>query len=531
MKEQVIIYDTTLRDGQQGEDIEFSPKDMLEVAKKLDELGVHYIEGGWPGSNPRFDEFFRLAQSVDFKNARLVAFGKTREKNARAEDDKCLRALINANTPTVAIFGKSWKLHVEIMENSFEENLAMIADTVRYLKTQGKEVIYDAEHFFDGYKDDSEYALATLFAAMKAGADWITLCDTNGGTLPHEVQKIVKEVRQALRGKIKVGIHAHNDCGVAVANSIIAVQAGAQMVHGTINGFGERCGNANLSTLLSVFELKMGHECLPNGNLDKIKEVSNFVCELANMTPYKGRPFVGQSAFAHKGGIHVSAVMKNPRAYEHVTPEAVGNQRRILVSDLSGKSNIECKAREFGVNLGGNGFDGKAIATEIKKRESKGYKYEAAGESLRLLIERLTEQFTPLFEIESFNITITKEKGRRCRSVASVTVTNNEGKEETTAAKGFGPVGALDNALRKALSKFFPTDLSLLHLTDFKVRVIDGKEGTGAKVRALIQSRHGDRIFTTVGASNDVIEASFLALEDSFHAVISTNGNHSKKAE
>ncbi len=527
----ILLYDTTLRDGTQGENINFSAKDKVAVAKRLDRFGIHYIEGGWPGSNPKDKQFFEMARDIAFQQAKLTAFGATRRAGVAAEDDENLRAILESSTPAVTVFGKSWTLHVkEVMENSLEENLAMIRDTVQYLSNEGREVIYDAEHFFDGYKKDAPYALETLSAAIQGGAKSLVLCDTNGGTLPHEIETAVQEVRNRIFGKdasgktkesLVVGIHAHNDCGLAVANSLAAVRAGAALVQGTVNGYGERCGNADLISLIPVLTLKLNRPCIPPENLSQIKRLSRFVSETANIVPLNSRPFVGKSAFAHKGGIHVSAIMKVPRAYEHIDPQLVGNHRRVLVSDLAGKSNIEYKARELGIALGGNGHDSREIVSRIKDLEQDGYQFDAAEGSFRILVQKLTDQFRPLFELESFRVTIEKNRDEPCSAHATIKISVG-GKQEITAAEGDGPVSALDNALRKALQTFFP-EIHDMHLVDFKVRVIDGREGTASKVRVLIDSRDQDHIWSTIGVSKDIIEASWKALEDSFQYKLSTN--------
>ncbi len=512
--EPILIYDTTLRDGTQGESIAFSAEEKLKIAQRLDDLGVHYIEGGWPGSNPRDLHFFKLARAAGFRRARLAAFGCTRRPGLSAEADDKLAALIASEAPVVTVFGKSWDLHVrEVIRCSLPENLAMIRETVAYLRRHGREVIYDAEHFFDGLARNRDYALETLAAAAAGGADVIVLCDTNGGRLPHEIEAAVEEVRARL-GHIRLGIHTHNDCGLAVANSIAGVRAGAVMVHGTVNGYGERCGNADLTSIIPILELKLGRPCLPPGHLKKLKSLSRFVNETANMVPLHSRPFVGRSAFAHKGGIHVSAVMRRPEAYEHIDPHLVGNERRVLVSDLSGRSNIEFKARELGVDLDADGSDSRRIVGEIKQLEQEGYQFDAADGSFKILMEKLTGCFAPLFELDSFRVTIAKDKDEPCQAQATVKVTVG-GAQEITAAEGYGPVSALDNALRKALGRFFP-DLDTMRLTDFKVRVIDGSRGTAARVRVLIDSRDQERIWSTIGVSEDIIEASWHALADSF---------------
>ncbi|MBW1954258.1 MAG: citramalate synthase [Deltaproteobacteria bacterium] len=532
----ILLYDTTLRDGTQGENIHFSAADKAAIAKSLDRFGIHYIEGGWPGSNPKDRQFFEMAKEIRFENAKLTAFGSTRRPGIGPEDDDNLKALLESGTPVVAVFGKSWTLHVkEVMQNTPQENLAMIRDTTAYLSEAGREIIYDAEHFFDGYKDNPDYALETLFAAVEGGARRLVLCDTNGGTLPHEIEAVIHEVRYRLSEKCPIvsedtfilGIHTHNDCGLAVANALAAVRAGATLVQGTINGYGERCGNADLVSLIPVLALKMHYPCVPVENLTRLKRLSRFVSEMANIVPLNSRPFVGRSAFAHKGGIHVSAVAKNPRAYEHIDPQLVGNQRRVLVSDLSGKSNIEYKAKELGIDLGGNGFDSRKIVSKIKEMEQEGYEFDAAEGSFRILVQKLTEQFRPLFELESFRVTIEKNRDAPCSAHATIKISVG-GKQEITAAEGDGPVSALDNALRKALQTFFP-EIDGMHLVDFKVRVIDGREGTASKVRVLIDSRDRDHIWSTIGVSKDIIEASWKALEDSFQyklsAVSPANGS------
>jgi len=516
--EPTLIYDTTLRDGTQGENINFSAEEKIKIAKKLDAFGVHYIEGGWPGSNQRDERFFELAQKETFVNSRITAFGSTRKPKTRADDDPNLKALVDSRTPAVAIFGKSWSLHVEqIMANTREENLAMIRESVAFLKANGKEVIYDAEHFFDGFKDDATYAGQTLLAATEGGADIIVLCDTNGGTLPSEVQAAVKAVHHLLRTngcEPRIGIHCHNDCGLAVANSIAAVQSGAIMVQGTMNGYGERCGNADITTIIPLLNLKLGLRSIPAENLSQLKTLSRYVAETANMIPMHSRPFVGKSAFAHKGGIHVNAIMKEPRAYEHMDPTVVGNKRRVLVSDMSGKSNVAYKAKEMGVELGNNGKDCQEIVAEIKSMEDQGFQFDVADGSMKILLQKLTEQFKPHFDLESFRISIEKDKQHKCTSHATIKILV-DGIDEITAAEGDGPVSALDNALRKALGRFYP-DLDSMRLVDFKVRVIDGREGTAARVRVFIESRDHEETWTTIGVSQDIIEASWQALTDSF---------------
>jgi 2-isopropylmalate synthase len=536
--EPIYLYDTTLRDGTQGENISFSADEKVKIALRLDDIGIHYIEGGWPGSNPKDMQFFDLAKRVTFNKSRLVAFGSTRKPGIKPDEDRNLKALLTSETPTVTIFGKSWGLHVEeIMANSLEENLAMIYDSVGYLKSNGRETIYDAEHFFDGYKNNRDYAVETLLAARKAGADFIVLCDTNGGTLPFEIDSIFKEVQKLIADRgdagstgvtVKLGVHTHNDCGLAVANSITAVHAGAVMVQGTINGYGERCGNADLTSVIPVLDLKMKRPCISGHNLKKLNSLSRYISETANQVPLNNRPFVGKSAFAHKGGIHVSAIMKSPKAYEHMDPVLVGNQRRVLVSDMSGKSNVVYKARELGIELDTNGNDSSKIVSEIKQLEQQGYQFDVAEGSFKILMEKFTDQFEPLFTLESFRVTIEKDKDRPCSSQATMKISVG-GKEEITAAEGYGPVSALDNALRKALDRFFP-DLDTMRLVDFKVRVIDGNRGTAAKVRVFIESRDQDQIWSTIGVSEDIIEASWQALADSFQFKLASENRirHSK---
>ena len=448
------------------------------------------MEGGWPGSNPKDARFFEMARKATFQNTRLTAFGSTRRGQVLPEEDQNIKALLKTEVETMTIFGKSWDLHAsEILGVSLDENLAMIEDTVAFLKKRDREVIYDAEHFFDGYKHNPDYALKTVKAAANGGADVIVFCDTNGGTMTHDVERIMGEVMPHLTAS--TGIHVHNDCGLALANSLAAVQAGVKMVQGTINGYGERCGNVDLIAVLGNLQLKMGYSCIAPEALKRMTELSRYVSEVANMLPSKDRPFVGKSAFTHKGGVHVSAIQKNPTAYEHMEPEEVGNKRRVLVSDLSGKSNIDYKTREMDIKLGGNGYDNKKIVQEIKRLEDQGYQFDAAEGSLELLIKKVTGQFEEPFTLESFRVTI--EKNRSGLSTSQATVKISVGDEhEITAAEGDGPVNALDNALRKALNKFFP-QINEMGLVDFKVRVIEGSDGTGAKVRVQMQSGTPER--------------------------------------
>lgn len=518
----ITLYDTTLRDGTQGEHISFTAEEKLAVARRLDDFGIPFIEGGWPGSNPRDLHFFQLARRVPFCRARLAAFGATRRAGIGPEDDANLAALLASEAEVLTVFGKAWDLHVEtVMGLPLKENLAMIADTVAFLREAGRTVVYDAEHFFDGFRADPGYALESLATAAAAGAAWVVLCDTNGGSLPADVAAATARVVGFFRDADRlpgpppgIGVHTHNDCGLALANSLAAVEAGATMVHGTVNGYGERCGNADLTSLVPILQLKLGRPCVAPANLAKLKNLSRFVSEAANQVPLNNRPFVGRSAFAHKGGIHVSAIAKDPRAYEHMDPALVGNRRRVLVSDLAGRSNVAYKARELGVDLEGNGGDARVILSQIKELEEMGFQFEAAEGSLKILLEKVTDRFKPLFELLSFRVSIEKDRDRPCTAHATIKIAVGE-EQEITAAEGQGPVSALDNALRKALDRFYP-DLDSMRLVDFKVRVIDGREGTAARVRVLIESRDHQDIWSTIGVSEDIIEASWQALADSF---------------
>ncbi|NPA89841.1 MAG: citramalate synthase [Chloroflexi bacterium] len=509
----VWLYDTTLRDGTQGEGVSFSADDKLRIARKLDELGVHYIEGGWPGSNPKDATFFeRAKKELHLQNARLAAFGSTRRVNLAVEKDPQVQMLLEAETPVVTIFGKTWDLHVHhVLRTTLEENLRMIADTIRYLKQHGKEVIYDPEHFFDGWKANREYALDTLKAAADAGADVLVLCDTNGGTMPWEIEEAVLDVQNELPG-VPLGIHAHNDSDVGVANTLYAVRAGCVHVQGTVNGYGERCGNANLISIIANLKLKMGIDVVSDEQLRKLTEVSRFVSELANLPPNTRQPFVGASAFAHKGGTHVNAVVKYEMSYQHIDPTLVGNRKRVLVSELSGKDNIAVKRREFGLE-GLTREQERAVLQRIKELENQGYVFESAEASVAVLLNRVRNGYTPPFELIDYTVLVEHRQGRGMVCEATVKVRIGD-EVYHTAAEGNGPVHALDNALRKALLQFYP-ELESVQLTDYKVRILNPHAATAATVRVLIDSADGRQRWTTVGVSPNIIEASWLALTDS----------------
>ncbi|HON59554.1 MAG TPA: citramalate synthase [Smithella sp.] len=518
-KNKVLVYDTTLRDGTQGEQTNFSAEEKLRIAQRLDELHFHYIEGGWPGSNPKDARFFEMAKEVHFKNATLVAFGSTRRAHAKTESCPNLRALMKAGTPAVAVVGKSWDLHVtEILKTDLKENLSMVSDTISYLKSAGKEVLFDAEHFFDGYKNNPRYAAQVIRTALAAGADFVVLCDTNGGSLPHDICSVIKKISAYVPGE-KLAIHTHNDGGLAVANSLAAVQKGVVMVQGTINGYGERCGNADLIQVIANLQLKMGKKCLPLESIRQLTGLSHYISDVANIPPLNSRPFVGRSAFAHKGGVHVSGIVRNARAYEHIQPELVGNHRRVLVSDLSGKSNVEYKARELGIDLAKNDAISKKIVHEVKLMEDRGFQFDAADGSLSLLIKKAIGEFVEPFNLETFTVITSRTENNPCLSQATIKISVG-GEEELTAAEGNGPVNALDQALRKALTKFYP-QIRNMRLVDFKVRTLEGSEGTAAGVRVLVDSTDGEEIWSTVGVSENIIEASWQALVDSIEYKLS----------
>ncbi len=521
----VVIYDTTLRDGAQHEGISLSLEDKFKIARKLDELGLHYIEGGWPGANPKDSEFFRRARSeLRLRHAKLAAFGSTRRAGVAAENDPILNELVLAGTPVVAVVGKSWVLHVtEVLRTTREENLRMIRDSVAYLKRHGLEVVYDAEHFFDGFRADPEYALATLRAAAEGGADWLVLCDTNGGSLPSDVRAIVARVVQEFRTPI--GIHTHNDAELAVANTLVAVEAGATHVQGTINGYGERVGNANLCSVIPNLKLKLKIDCISDEQLAKLTEVSRFVAEVANVAHPSHLPYVGASAFAHKAGLHVNAVLKTAASFEHIPPALVGNRQRILVSELSGRSNILAKARQLGIDLSDNEAEARRLTEEIKRLEHQGFQFDAAEASFELLLRRSQPEYRAPFELLHFLVVVQRASDGVLMAEATVKVRVGD-QVMHTAAEGNGPVHALDSALRKALRGFYP-EVGRVQLTDYKVRVLDGETGTAARVRVLIESTDGERTWTTVGSSTNIIEASWLALADSleYFLVHSRNGH------
>jgi 2-isopropylmalate synthase len=511
MKAELEIYDTTLRDGSQGEGINFSVADKLRIAERIDAFGIHYIEGGWPGSNPKDIEFFAQAKKRVFKNALLAAFGSTRRKNTPVEKDDQVRLLIEAETPVITIYGKSWLLHVkEVLNTTPEENLAMIGDTVRFLKDRGKVVIYDAEHAFDGYKDNPDYALATCEAATRAGADMVVLCDTNGGSLPTEITGMVQAAARKLSAKI--GIHTHDDIGLGVANALAAIEAGAVHVQGTINGYGERTGNCNLTSAIPNIVLKMKIPCLPNSALVQLRELSQFVDEIANIRHDPRQPWVGAAAFAHKGGTHVNAVQKAVESYEHINPALIGNTRRVLISDLAGRSNILFKAQELGFTITGETPELKSILARVKDLEHQGYEFEAAEGSLALLIRKSLQHQEAPFKVDAYHVSMRRDSST---SICEATIKVRVGEKRAhTVAEGDGPVNALDSALRAGLVRFFP-QLEKVQLTDYKVRILDSVTGTAAKTRVLIESSDGKHEWGTVGVSENIIEASLQALVDS----------------
>jgi 2-isopropylmalate synthase len=511
---EIKLFDTTLRDGTQGSGVSLSVEDKLKVAQALDRLGVHYIEGGWPGSNPKDEVFFKEARKLKLRRARLTAFGSTRRKNISAHQDANLQAIVRVKTPVACIFGKSWDFQVvHALRATPEENLRMIADSVRFLKSKRLEVIYDAEHFFDGFRANPEYAMATLRAAWEAGASNLTLCDTNGGGIPSRIADTVRFVRRAL-SQAPIGVHVHNDSDCAVANTLSAVEAGATLVQGTMNGYGERCGNANLLSVIANLKLKLGFDVVTDDQLRSLTEVSRYVAEIANIVPNDHQPYVGFSAFAHKGGVHVSAVARHASTYEHIDPSLIGNQRRILISELSGQSNVLLKAKEMRMDFTKDPQALKSVIEAVKKLEHEGYQFEGAEASFAILVRKVTGKHRTFFKLKGFHVSV--ERAREDGQVVSEATLKLDvgGKEQHTVAEGDGPVNALDNALRKALEPFYPS-LKTMSLTDFKVRVINAEAGTKAKVRVLIESRDLKDEWATIGVSENVIEASWKALVDS----------------
>ena len=533
MTNRLWIYDTTLRDGAQCEGLCLSLEDKLRIARQLDSLGIPFIEGGWPGANPKDVQFFWRLKEQPLTQAEVVAFCSTRRPGTTAANDEMLQAILSAGTRWVTLFGKSWDLHViESLKTTLEENLAMIRDTIEYLRSQGRRVIYDAEHWFDGYKHNPDYAIKTLEVAADAGAEWLVLCDTNGGTLPHEVSQVVSDVAEIIeswdiseseiqppqfplikggrKSQVQLGIHTHNDSGVAVANALAAVREGVRMVQGTINGYGERCGNADLCSLIPNVQLKLGYDCIQDEQLVRLTQVSRSISEIVNLAPDDHAPFVGLSAFAHKGGIHVSAVEKNPLTYEHLEPEKIGNRRRIVISDQAGLSNVLAKARTFGMDLDRKNPACRQILEKLKDLESQGYQFEGAEASFELLMREALGKRKRLFEIKGFQVHCDKGKEETVNSLATVKVTVN-GQDILECAEGNGPVSALDAALRKALRNFYPA-ITDFNLTDYKVRILDGCAGTSAKTRVLVEFSNGQDRWTTVGVSGNILDASYQAV-------------------
>ena len=513
---QVELYDTTLRDGAQYEGISLSVNDKLAITRKLDELGIHYIEGGWPGSNPKDAEYFVRAREVNLSHATLAAFGSTRRAGISADQDTNIVALIDSSAAVVTLVGKAWDLHVtRVLDTSMEENLSMIYDSIAHLKSRGRQVFFDAEHFFDGFNDNRDYALQTVRSAAEAGADCVVLCDTNGGNLPNQIADIVSVVRQST--PVQLGIHTHNDTDTAVASALAAVEAGVTHVQGTINGYGERCGNANLLSIIANMKLKLGIDCVTDAQLASLTEVSRYVAEIANMPHLPSQPFVGGSAFTHKGGLHAQAVSKVELSYQHVPPETVGNTKRVLVSELSGRSNIHYKVKELGIGVDLDKATTKQLLDAVKLQESKGFQYEGAEASFELLVKRMLPDYRPSFDLVDFvSMVEAKESETGNGDMKSQVMLKVRVGDEIlhTAADGNGPVNALDNALRKALLQFYPS-LSMVGLVDYKVRVVDQSWGTGSVVRVLIESTDGQTTWSTVGASKNIIEASWMALSDS----------------
>jgi 2-isopropylmalate synthase len=515
---QIQLYDTTLRDGAQQEGISFSIEDKLKIAQKLDELGIDFIEGGWPGSNPKDTEFFTKAQNLSLGHSTLVAFGSTRRSHCKADEDVNLQALLEAKTKVVTIVGKAWdKQVIQVLETTLEENLSMITDSISYLNSKGLRVFFDAEHFFDGYKTNLEYSLAVITAAAKAGAECVVLCDTNGGTLPQQIAEAIKVVQKVT--PVPLGIHAHNDAELAVANSLAAIEAGATQIQGTINGYGERCGNANLCSLIPTLKLKMGIDCVTEEQLSKLRNLSRYVSELANLPHYSRLPYVGAHAFTHKGGVHVSALTKWADSYQHINPELVGNRPHVVISELAGKGNIIYKAKERKLPIP-KGGEIEKVLKQIKLLERQGFQYDSAEASFDLLLYRTQPNYCPPFELVDFMVVVEKRRrppsgGNQEELLSEATIkVKVDDRIVHTAAEGNGPVNALDQALRKALIQFYP-DLTAVELTDYKVRILEETAGTASQVRVLIESSDGQEHWRTVGSSTNIIEASWLALADS----------------
>jgi 2-isopropylmalate synthase len=508
----IQLFDTTLRDGAQSAGISFSIEDKLKIAKALDAFGMDYIEGGWPMASSNVEQFFREAAKIKFMHAKLVAFGSTRHKANLAHNDPNLKSIVASKVKVACIFGKTWALHVEhALHSTLDDNLKMISESVAYLRSKGLKVIYDAEHFFDGYLANPEYAMATLKAAADAGAFNLSLCETNGGKLPGDIRELVGVVRREFP-KMELGIHTHNDSDCAIANSIVAVQAGCTMVQGTINGLGERCGNANLCSIIPALQLKLGYDCLPKNKLQHLTELSYFVDEVANVVPNDNQPYVGRNAFAHKAGIHASAVARLSATYEHLAPSAVGNERRILVSEMAGKSNVSFKAKELDLDFEKDPAAAKKIINAVKEMESNGYQYEDADGSFVLLTKKALGTYIPSFVLKGFRVSVEKDDRGEIVTEATVKLEIN-GHIVHTVAEGDGPVNALDSSLRKALLKFYP-EISDVSLMDFKVRVINAGAGTAAKVRVLIESKDSHSTWGTIGVSENLIDASWKALVD-----------------
>jgi len=511
----IEIYDTTLRDGTQAEDFSLSLEDKIRITKKLDELGVHYIEGGWPGSNPKDVGYFQEIKNYGLKYAKIAAFGSTHHPTTVASKDPNLAALVQAETEVITIFGKSWTVHIrDALRTTPERNLEIIRDSLAFVRPRAKQVFYDAEHFFDGFKDNAEYAVGTLKTALAAGADCLVLCDTNGGTLTSDLREIIQRVKEQVP-RAALGIHTHNDAELAVANSLAAVELGVNHVQGTMNGVGERCGNANLCSIIPAVMVKMRLGSISEEQLGRLREISRYILELANVPSNKYQPYVGRCAFAHKGGVHVSAVERNPETYEHIQPEVVGNRRRTLVSDLSGRSTIVRKAKKYGIDIASKDPVAMQVLEEVKQLENEGFQYEAAEGSFELLLNRAVGNLKRYFELIGYRVLVSKHHESQPSLAEATIMLKVGGKVEHTAATGVGPVNALDNALRKALERFYP-QIAAMRLSDYKVRVLPGTDGTGAKVRVLIESVDTDNVWSTVGVSYDILEASWLALVDSF---------------